>query len=195
MYRRNVKNKRICLMGASGSGKDFVVSKIIEKYPEFIRLSFSDTLKEITHNIFPWMKKDYSPQEKEKALNLETSLGEKIQLSPRDIWLKMNFLRNIEDKLFVRKLDEELSSLEQQGLEHFIISDLRTPPELEYVLSKGFTLIRISNPNNFHKENDFDKQQQFFVGSVVKTYLNEIGKDFDENEFWLNENKDTENKE
>ena len=182
----DIRNERICLMGASGSGKDWITLHLVKRY-NYIRLSFSDALKEIASNTFDWLKKDYSPDEKEKPLNVKTYTGELITLSPREIWLKMNFLRQIEDGLFVRKMKEELEKIEYEGFEHFVISDLRTKPELDFVKENGFSIIKIVNPNNYHPDNEFDKMQNSkeFVEAVVKTYHNEIGKEFTPKEFWI----------
>ena len=182
----DIKNKRICLMGASGSGKDWIVSHLVKKH-NYIRLSFSDALKEIASNTFDWLKKDYSPDEKEKPLNVKTSSGELITLSPREIWLKMNFLRQIEDGIFVRKMKEELEKLEYEGIEHFVISDLRTKPELDFVKENGFSIIKIVNSKNYHPDNEFDKIQGTpeFVEAIGKFYYNEIGKEFNSEEFWF----------
>ena len=177
---------KICLLGASGAGKDWVCSEIMKRHQEFVRLSFSDGLKEICYNVFDWMKRDYSPEQKEKPLNIKTSLGEIIDLSPREIWLKMNFLREIENGIFVRKLNDELNELEFYGVETFIISDLRTKPELDFVKQNGFKIIKIVNHVNYHPENDFDRIQNSkeFLDAVDHVYENRIGKAFNENEFW-----------
>lgn len=170
---------RVALYGRSGVGKDYIVSKILEdNYTR--RLSFSDQLKEITHNAFKdFMKYDYLPKDKEKPLNTKTSLGELITLSPRDIWLKMNFLREIESKIFIRMLDYELCSLENMGLTDFVITDVRTPDECEYVLSKGFDLVQIVNKETLHKENEFDNQQDLdiFVKNTKRVFENNFYKE------------------
>ena len=181
-----MKYKKIALMGVAGSGKDWVYSNLIKKHPDLVRLSFSDHLKKIAHNTFDWLKRDYPPELKEKPLNIVTSLGERIELTPREIWLKMNFLREIENGLFVRKVKDDLDDLEFCGVENFIITDLRTKPELDFVKKEGFKIIRILNSNNFHLENDFDKIQnsEEFLKAIDHTYYNAIGKAFDENEFF-----------
>ena len=87
---------KIAFHGVSGSGKDYCV-KALQNYFEsshkesYIRLSFSDQLKKCGNRIFgDWLKLDYSPEEKEQPLNIETSLGEVIEKSPREIWLLLN---------------------------------------------------------------------------------------------------------
>lgn len=185
---RNVENnKRIGLVGIAGSGKDFIVNEVIKRFPEYERISFSDQLKKLTHKCFEYVNLDYAPELKEKPLNFVTSLNETISLSPREIWLKMNFLREIENKVFIRHLADELKTLEYMNVECFIISDIRTLEELKFAKNKGFKIIRIHNDNPAHKLNDFDRQQfsKEFNELIDKTYINTIGKPFNENEFFF----------
>ncbi|MCR9758528.1 adenylate kinase, partial [Vibrio parahaemolyticus] len=107
---------KIAFMGISGSGKDFLASYLISNH-NFIRLSFSDQLKRLANHIYPWMKKDYAPEEKTIPINITLSTGESINHSPRDIWISLNKLRKIEDKIFIRMLSEELKALEKNGEE------------------------------------------------------------------------------
>ncbi|EKF9085103.1 adenylate kinase, partial [Vibrio cholerae] len=103
---------KIAFMGVSGSGKDFLARYLIDEH-NFIRLSFSDQLKKLANHIYPWMEKDYSPEEKTLPINITLSTGESIKNTPRDIWLHLNKLREIEDRIFIRMLSEELTNLEE----------------------------------------------------------------------------------
>lgn len=73
---------KIAFMGRSGSGKDFLANYLISNH-EFIRLSFSDQLKKLANYIYPWIKKDYTPDEKMSPLNLTLPTGDLIFHSPR----------------------------------------------------------------------------------------------------------------
>ena len=157
---------KLALTGKSGAGKDYLVSYLINTY-NFKRASFSDQLKRIASYIFDWLEEDYPPELKEKPLNIETPLGEKVQLSPREIWLKMNFLREIEDGIFVRKLTEEINNLEKSGINNIVISDIRTLPEYEWCKENGFTVIRIDVDKTIHKEHEFDKQIYSFTPDFI----------------------------
>ena len=170
---------KIAFYGVSGSGKDYCV-KALQNYFEsnhkesYIRMSFSDQLKKCGNRIFgDWLKLDYSPEEKEQPLNIATSLGEVIEKSPRDIWLLLNQLRSIEDKLFIRMLDQEIKDLELQGKEMFLISDIRTEKELKYCKENGFKVIKIMSSKPFHPSNDFDKQQEMFLPETDFIFLNQ----------------------
>lgn len=172
---------KIAFYGRSGSGKDFVTSRIIEEYPEFIRISFSDRLKEIASSIFNFLEVDYAPEVKEKPLNITTELGENINLSPRQIWLKMNFLRDIEDTIFIRKTHNLIKEKEEQGYRNFIIPDIRTKAELQYCVDNGFEIIKINCYNRYHPNNSFDDIQdsEEFKEATVRIFNNIIGLDID----------------
>ncbi|MDE9455958.1 hypothetical protein [Xenorhabdus bovienii] len=105
---------KIAFMGVSGSGKDFLSDYLILNH-NFIRLSFSDQLKKLANYIYPWMKKDYPPERKMSPLNITLPTGESIHHSPIDIWLNLNNLRNVEEKIFIRMLSEEIKFLEENG--------------------------------------------------------------------------------
>jgi len=110
MKKKEYMNK-IAIMGVSGSGKDYIVD-IMKKNYGFCRVSFSDQLKKLSTMIYPWLNKDYSPDLKELPLNITIQeTGEYITDTPRQIWLKLNKMRDIEDGLFVRMLSQETSLL------------------------------------------------------------------------------------
>jgi len=146
---------KIALSGIAGSGKDYFASHLIKK--GFARISYSDQLKKIGANIFDWLEKDYPPEVKEKPLNITTETGEVIEKTPREIWLNLNKLREIENQLFIRMLGKELSLTK---VEDIVISDIRTKEEFDYAKRKGFTTIFIEPEKEkvMHKENEFDKQ-------------------------------------
>ena len=106
-------------------------------------------------------------------MNIATSLGEVIEKSPREIWLLLNQLRRIEDKLFIRMLDQEIKDLELQGKEMFLISDIRTENELKYCKENGFKVIKIMSSKPFHPSNEFDKQQEMFLPETDFIFLNQ----------------------
>lgn len=142
---------KLAFTGEAGSGKDYIVEHLIKDYG-YMRVSFSDQLKKLAHTIYPWMKKDYSPQEKEQPLNIEVN-GELITMTPRQIWLHLNKLRDVEDGLFVRMLQDEMNLL---NVENIVISDIRTQNELDWCIRNGFTTVYVHNEQSAHPQNDFD---------------------------------------
>ncbi|AUY15728.1 MULTISPECIES: hypothetical protein [Serratia] len=149
---------RIAFMGISGSGKDFLSNYLISNH-EFIRLSFSDQLKKLANYIYPWMKKDYTPDEKMSPLNLTLPTGDFISYSPREIWLSLDKLRKIEEKIFIRMLSEELKLLENDGesKKNIIITDIRSNEEFAWSKNNQFTIVHIERQNNNYKKYEIDK--------------------------------------
>ncbi|MFM2597721.1 adenylate kinase [Vibrio fortis] len=149
---------RIAFMGVSGSGKDFL-SDYLTNNENFTRLSFSDQLKKISHQIYPWMELNYKPEEKSDPLNITLQTGEVITHSPRDIWLNLNHLRNIEEKIFIRMLEDEMSSLLQSNptMCNIVITDIRSNSEFLWCQENQFTIVYITRKNNNYKKYDIDK--------------------------------------
>lgn len=145
-------------MGVSGSGKDFL-SDYLTSNENFIRLSFSDQLKKISHQIYPWMELNYNPEEKSKPLNITLQTGEIITHSPRDIWLNLDHLRNIEEKIFIRMLEDEMSNLNQSNptMCNIVITDIRSNSEFLWCQENNFTIVYINRKNNNYKKYDIDK--------------------------------------
>jgi len=143
---------KIAFMGVSGSGKDYIVD-VAKKNFEFTRFSFSDQLKKLGAKIYPWLESDYPPEEKEKSLNIKIpETGEVITKSPREIWLELNKMRNVEDNLFVRMLAHEIWLTQ---VDRLVISDIRTQNEYDWCVENDFTIIAIKGDAK-HPENSFD---------------------------------------
>lgn len=149
---------KIAFMGISGSGKDFLANYLISN-KNFIRLSFSDQLKKLANYIYPWMAKDYAPEEKTLPLNITLSTGDLISHSPRGIWLSLDKLREIEDKIFIRMLSGELRLLEGNGEanKNIIITDIRSNEELAWCKNNQFTIVHIERKSNNYKKYEIDK--------------------------------------
>ena len=139
---------KLAFTGITGAGKDFLVQHLVQNYG-FKRYSFSDQLKKLQNMTFPWLELDYQPIIKEQPLNIQLKY-EKIESSPRDVWLFMNKLRDIENYIFIRMLEDEINSKNEQNI---VISDIR--PEIEYNWCKenGYKIIFIE-PKEFIYGND-----------------------------------------
>ncbi|MGR5463217.1 adenylate kinase [Photobacterium damselae] len=149
---------KIAFMGVSGSGKDFLSSYLISN-ENFTRLSFSDQLKKISHQIYPWMELNYNPEEKTAPLNITLQTGEVITHSPRDIWLNLDHLRNIEEKIFIRMLEDEMSSLKKNDptIDNIVITDIRSTSEFLWCQENQFIIVYVTRKNNNYKKYDIDK--------------------------------------
>ena len=157
---------KIALTGISGSGKDYLVSHLLDI--GYTRISFSDQLKKLCKIIYPWMEADYPPLEKEQPLNITLSNGEFIDKTPREIWLHLNMLRDVEDGLFTRMLQEEMESIEGD----IVISDIR--PELEFLWCKdnNFTTVYIEPSKRIYEPNSFDSNIPGYKSRVDYVFKN-----------------------
>ncbi|CAH1570880.1 Adenylate kinase [Vibrio owensii] len=149
---------RIAFMGISGSGKDFLSEHLINN-ENFTRLSFSDQLKKLSNQIYPWMEVNYQPEQKESPLNITLQTGEVITHSPRDIWINLDHLRNIEEKIFIRMLEDEMSRLNESNptMDNIVITDIRSNSEFLWCQENRFTIVYVSRKNNNYKKYDIDK--------------------------------------
>jgi dephospho-CoA kinase len=146
---------KLAFTGISGSGKDFLVNHLIEE-ERFTRVSFSDQLKKLAKLIYPWMETDYEPIIKETPLNITIpETGEFISHTPREIWLMLNDLRKVENKLFLRMLQDEISNIDSKNI---VISDVRPQLEWDWCKKEGFTTIYVEPMKKIYEPNDFDKQ-------------------------------------
>lgn len=105
------------------------------------------------------MEKDSPSEEKTLPLNISLSTGELISYSPRDIWLSLNKLREIEEKIFIRMLAEELKFLESNNTvneRRIIITDIRSNEEFIWCKNNNFTIIYIERVANDYKKYEID---------------------------------------
>jgi len=163
--------KKVAFIGESGSGKDYLYN-LVKK--DFTRVSFSDPLKKIGSDIFEWMKPDYAPEEKESPINITTEFGTKIKMTPREIWLKLNFLRTIDPYVLIRKVKRKLSLM--KGLD-IIITDIRTQDEYDFCKAEKFKIIYIDNPENDYPKNSFDDFARSMKGKTDILYVNNKNQD------------------
>lgn len=162
---------KLALCGISGAGKDYLVKYLVDNYG-FTRFSFSDQLKKIAVKIFDWLEPDYPPIIKEQPLNITIpETNEKITMTPREIWLTINNLRKIEDKLFIRHLAKEI---EENKTDNIVISDVRTVNEFQWCRENNFTIIYIVPMKKIYKSNYFDKELQEFVLECDFMYENDF---------------------
>ena len=147
-----MKNK-IALIGVAGSGKDYLTSHLINNY-NFTKVAFADSLKELCSDIFPWLSKDYPAYEKENPLNITLEDGTLISATPRDIWILLGQIPQIDKRFFIRKLEDKVNNLDN----NIIISDCRTQDELDWCKQNNFITIYIAPKEVIYKSNEYDQQ-------------------------------------
>jgi len=128
----NNKTLRIAVSGGDYAGKDTMLNFIKHAYEP---LSFSDGLKKIAHDIFPWCNLDYLPDEKENKVIYTNPDTGKVY-SPRMVWETLDCLPQIDPDVFIRPLHDLQENTLAQGQHRLCIKDIRRPRELEYCLKK-----------------------------------------------------------
>jgi dephospho-CoA kinase len=166
--------KKIALMGVSGAGKDYLASYLTKNHG-FARFSFSDQLKRLAQLIYPWLELDYPPIIKEKALDIQLSTGERITKSPREIWLHLNALRDIEQNIFIRMLSDEIKDAQSQNQTiHFLISDIRSTDEFHWCKSNNFMVIYIKREKQIYQDYEIDAQISKNMALADFTFINQF---------------------
>lgn len=160
----------LAFTGISGSGKDYLVSYLVQELG-YTRVSFSDQLKKLAHIIYPWLKQDYPPYEKEQPLNITLEDGEIITFSPREIWIHLNKLRDVENGIFLRMLKDEMKLL---NTDKIVISDIRPQIEWDWCMKNGFTTVYIDPLKQIYNPNDFDKQVLSYRGKADYVFENDF---------------------
>lgn len=137
----------IGITGLAGSGKDSAAKFIMEKYPEYVRLSFASKLKDITSLLYNWNREALEGlteknrvwrEEKDKKLskifNREITPRHELQLigtGLKEILQKDFWSRIIEHKIIT------------ENLKNVVITDVRFPDEIEMIKRLGGHIIEI----------------------------------------------------
>lgn len=116
-------------MGERKSGKDFFCDFLVKEY-DATRLSFSDEVRYLTVQIFPWMPFDFDPAVKDLPYVHENNPN---GLTPRQIWVNVvGKVREVEPDYFVKSF-ERRNKVPLQQMNRidrlYIITDFRTPQE------------------------------------------------------------------
>jgi tRNA uridine 5-carbamoylmethylation protein Kti12 len=159
------KRMKIALSGIAGSGKDYLGNHLVKEL-NFKRFAFADELKKIAKTIYPYLKEDYEAFEKETPLNIDTGF-EKITKTPREIWLVVNKIREVEDSIFIRRTHETIQASNHSNT---LITDVRTLEEFEYCKKHGYTIIHITPSELIYEPNEYDKQILEFKDECVDFY-------------------------
>lgn len=150
----------IALCGKKGVGKDTLFKSVSDL--GFHRLSFSDQLKDICSDVFPWLALDYPQGEKDRK-QFQSKNG---LMSPRDVWLAMNVITEIDEDVLVRRLERQMNKYIGAGQRLIIITDLRKEEEFRWIKKNEIPIIRI---------HDLDKREE----DAVEAFVDQIVGDYD----------------
>ena len=147
----------IALCGKKGVGKDTLFKAVADL--GFQRLSFSDQLKDICSDVFPWLALDYPQGEKDrKQFKSKNGL-----MSPREVWMAMNVITEIDEDVLVRRLERQMNNMIAHDQRMFIITDLRKEEEYRWVRKNGIPIIKILDYAT-REEDSVEKYVEHIVG-------------------------------
>jgi dephospho-CoA kinase len=129
---RSIPVVKIALTGKMRSGKDLCGSHLYINYG-FDRVAFGDALKKNAHATYPWVSEFSKPRA------LYQQFGQLMREIEPDIWIKHA------EQAVKGAIDFRVNTgAEKVGV---VITDLRQPNEYEWARANGFTIIRVTAPD------------------------------------------------
>jgi dephospho-CoA kinase len=129
---REVTVVKIALTGKLRSGKDTAANHIYIRH-SFNRVAFGDALKKNAHATFPWVSEFSKPRE------LYQQFGQLMRQIEPDVWIKHA------ERAVKGAIDANVNI--GAGKVGVVITDLRQPNEYEWARENGFTIIRVTAPD------------------------------------------------
>jgi dephospho-CoA kinase len=129
---REVTVVKIALTGKMRAGKDELSNHLYIKYG-FDRVAFGDALKKNAHATFPWVSEFSKPRA------LYQAYGQLMRQIEPDVWI------NHAERAVKGAIDFRVGTrAEQVGI---VLTDLRQPNEYEWARNNGYTIIRVTAPD------------------------------------------------
>jgi dephospho-CoA kinase len=129
---REVTIVKIAICGRLRSGKDTAANHLYIRH-SFNRVAFGDALKKNAHATFPWIYAYNKPRA------LYQQFGQLMRQIEPDVWIKHA------DRAVKGAIDYNVNTgAEKVGV---VITDLRQPNEYEWARNNGFTIIRVTAPD------------------------------------------------
>jgi dephospho-CoA kinase len=129
---REVSIVKIALTGKLRSGKDTVANHLYIRHG-FDRVAFGDALKKNAHATFPWVSEFSKPRA------LYQHFGQLMRQIEPDVWIKHA------EQAVKGAIDFRVNTgAERVGV---VITDLRQPNEYEWARNNGFSIIRVTAPD------------------------------------------------
>jgi dephospho-CoA kinase len=128
---REIPVVKIALCGRIRSGKDTVANHLYIRHG-FVKVAFGDALKRIAHDTFPWVSEFSKPRALYQFMNV-------MREYDKDVWIKHA------EQAVKGAIDFRVhTGAEKVGV---VITDLRQPNEYEWARNNGYTIIRITAPD------------------------------------------------
>jgi dephospho-CoA kinase len=129
---REIPVVKIALTGKLRAGKDELAHHLYIRHG-FDRVAFGDALKKNAHATFPWVSEFSKPRA------LYQSYGQLMRQIDPDVWIKHA------ERAVKGAIDFRVNTgAEQIGV---VITDLRQPNEYEWARNNGYTIIRVTAPD------------------------------------------------
>jgi dephospho-CoA kinase len=129
---REVSVVKIALTGKMRSGKDTVANHLYIRH-SFNRVAFGDALKKNAHATFPWVSEFSKPRA------LYQNFGQLMRQIEPDVWIKHA------ERAVKGAIDFNVNTgAEKIGV---VITDLRQPNEYDWCRNNGYTIIRVTAPD------------------------------------------------
>lgn len=129
---RDVVITKIAVCGKLRSGKDELSSHLYIKHG-FNRIAFGDELKRYAHEVFPWIPQNSKPRA------LYQQFGQLMREIDPDVWIKHA------ERAVNGVIDFRVNTgAERIGI---VITDVRQQNEVDWARANGFTLIRVTAPD------------------------------------------------
>jgi dephospho-CoA kinase len=129
---REVSVVKIAITGKMRSGKDTVANHLYIRH-SFNRVAFGDALKKNAHATFPWVSEFSKPRA------LYQAYGQLMRQIDPDVWIKHA------EQAVKGAIDFRVhTGAEKVGV---VITDVRQQNEVDWCRANGFTLIRVTAPD------------------------------------------------
>lgn len=135
----------IAITGRKRCGKDTLADALDHVYGAH-KLSFSDGVRAITSDLFPWVPSEVPDEIKDNVVDHPANVN---RLTYRQIWRTVDHLRaNVDPFLFINWFrDNQLSMALKNPSLRFVIARVSTKEEFELLRSLGIKVVRVIRKN------------------------------------------------
>lgn len=118
--------------GKLGAGKDFFADMFFGQLLRCRKLAFADALKREAMDIYSLSFEEVYLQKSERSRKVLQEHGVGARATNPDHW--------------VRRVEREMHVEQLRGVQHFLLTDVRFPNEVQWITSHGGVVVRIVAP-------------------------------------------------
>lgn len=155
---------KIAICGQLRAGKDEVANRIYHTHDYFEKLAFGDALKRLYHELLPWVPTEPKPRAGYQQFGqlAREQFGE-------DIW--------------IRHAERMLAFYDRhKRYDGVVLSDLRQPNEYEWARLNGWTIVRVTAPDELRLARAKSAGDQFDAKDLAhdtEQHVNKFQVDYD----------------